>query len=65
MSATGRILLLLSALQKLSSIVMSYWYKLWKVNVQGVIWQRNSSEILIYIHIVIPDQTENGVAEAR
>lgn len=44
---------------------MSYWYKLWKVNVQGVIWQRNSSEILIYIHIVIPDQTENGVAEAR
>lgn len=26
---------------------------------------KESSEILIYIHIVIPDQTENGVAEAR
>lgn len=31
----------------------------------GVIWQRNSNKILIYIPIVIPDWTGNGVVESR
>lgn len=64
MGATGRVLFLLSAPQKLPSIVTSCRYKLWKVNMWGVIGQRNGIEILIYIHTVIPDQTENGIIES-
>lgn len=65
MGATGRVLSLLSALQKLSNIVTPCRYKLWKVNMWGVIWQRNSIEILICIHAVIPDQIQSGVIESR
>lgn len=46
-------------------IITSCWYKLWKENMRGVIWQRNNNEISIYILDVIPSWIGNRVVEAR